>query len=52
MRRYRSLKRAVKRGHFVDNMYGVYRSRKDTNILRQKMIALLKKEDKDGSGED
>lgn len=50
MIRYRSLRRALKRNHYIDIRTGTYRSKKDQRILREIEKALLRKENKDGSG--
>lgn len=52
MRRYRSMRRAVRRGHYIDIRTGTYMSKKEQKVLSEKWRALMKKEDKDGSGED
>lgn len=50
MRRYRSMFRAVRRGHYIDIRTGTYRSKADQKILREKYEALQRKENNDGSG--
>lgn len=52
MIRYRSLRRALKRGHYVDVWSGTYKSKREQRIYRKKYEALMKKENKDGTGED
>lgn len=54
MIRYRSIRRALKRGHYIDIRTGAYRSKKDQKILREIHNALIKKENNngDGTGED
>lgn len=54
MIRYRSMRRALKREHFIDIRTGTYRSKKDQKMLREIHEALIKKENNngDGTGED
>ena len=50
MIRYRSMRRALKRGHFIDVRTGTYRSKKDQKILREIYEALSRKENTNGDG--
>lgn len=51
MIRYRSLRRALKRGHYIDIRTGTYRSKKEQRTLRKIHAALMRKEnEQDGSG--
>lgn len=48
------MRRALKRGHFIDIRTGAYRSKKDQRILREIYKAMVKKENSNGdrTGED
>ena len=50
MIRYRSLRRALKRGHYIDIRTGTYRSKREQKILKDIHAALIRKENKNGSG--
>lgn len=50
MIRYRSLRRALKRGHFIDIRTGTYKSKSEQKALREKWEAMQRKENNNGSG--
>ena len=50
MIRYRSMRRALKRDHFIDIRTGTYKSKVEQRILREKWVAMQRKENNDGSG--
>ena len=42
MKQFRSLKRAMRRGHYLNVMTGTYQSKKATKIFKEKLKALAK----------
>ena len=51
MKQYRSLNRAIKRGHAID-FRGNYKSKKENTILRQIWKAALKKQNQQNNESD